>query len=61
MIKTTEIKYQLEEEDIKQAIVEYMDRNFQEDFVLEEIQFKAESDGCPKFRCYIASIKAVVG
>ncbi len=59
MKKTTNIKFQLEEEDIKQAVVEYMDKHHEQDFVLEEISFKAENDGQPRFRCYLETTGSV--
>lgn len=44
MEKKTEIKtsYNLTEEDLKQAVIEYMYKHYSEDFCLEEIHLESE-------------------
>jgi len=38
----TKISYNLTAEDLKQAVVEYMDKHHKEDFCLKEIKFETE-------------------
>ena len=42
MDQKTVTTYFLTQDEIKQAIVEYMDKRYDEDFVLEEIELSAE-------------------